>query len=372
MKVAAKIKLFPTDEQYSTLKETMIEFNKCCNHIAEIAFKNGISSKFEIQKLAYDNIRKQFPQLSSQMVIRAIAKVVEAYKKDKTTKPQFKLTGAVVYDQRIMSLKSLTTVSLWTIKGREIIKMLITGYQKVQLGRGVGQSDLILVDNIFYLVVTVDVQESPTIDTQNIIGIDMGIIKTATISSGEVFDGAIIEKVRQKYATLRKNLQKCGTKSSKRHLKKIGAKESRFRKNLNHIVSKFIVEKAKGTQSSIAIENLKGIKDKVTVRKSQRNKHHSWSFYQLKEFILYKAKITGILVVEINPKYTSQECFKCGHISRFNRKSQSEFKCEVCGYFANADVNASNNIALRGAKQLASYVIHPNVATSLLATSPRL
>jgi putative transposase len=61
-----------------------------------------------------------------------------------------------------------------------------------------------------------------------------------------------------------------------------------------------------------------------------------------------KAAASGVLVVYVNPKYTSQECRKCHHIAKENRESQAVFRCVSCGHEDHADVNAAKNILARG------------------------
>jgi transposase len=70
----------------------------------------------------------------------------------------------------------------------------------------------------------------------------------------------------------------------------------------------------------------------------------SWSFYQLRSFIEYKAKENGVEVIIVPSPYTSQTCSKCGYCEKANRKNQSSFICQSCGFAANADINASFNI----------------------------
>ena len=66
------------------------------------------------------------------------------------------------------------------------------------------------------------------------------------------------------------------------------------------------------------------------------------------EFLEYKLKKNGGELVRVDPKFTSQKCSCCGHISRENRKTQAEFVCVGCGFSANADYNASLNILAAG------------------------
>ncbi|MFB3131144.1 MAG: RNA-guided endonuclease InsQ/TnpB family protein [Rhodothermales bacterium] len=117
-------------------------------------------------------------------------------------------------------------------------------------------------------------------------------------------------------------------------------------------ISKWLVEKAKDTGCAIALEELSGIRKRTTVRKSQRARHHSWSFFQLRSFIEYKAKRAGVPVVLVDPRNTSRTCSACGHCEKKNRKSQSEFVCRACGHSMNADWNAALNIGARGAFNL--------------------
>ncbi len=362
MQLTTKVKLFPTDEQRGLLLDTMKLYNKACNRISEIAFNAETKRQFDIHHLCYNAIRKEFSTLTSQMVVRAIAKVAGQMKRE-FTRHVFSEYGAIQYDARVFRFKAVDLVNIWTVGKRQDIKMIMTGYQKKTAYESKKQANLVFIDNQFYLLVIVDTEEKEPIDTDKIIGIDFGIVKIATLNDGTSFDGAIVESVRKKYARLRASLQKKGTKSAKRKLKKISKKESRFRRDLNHKISKHVVAKAKGTHSNISIENLKGIRKGTTVRKSQRSKHHSWSFFQLREFIEYKSKLNGITVFVIDPKYTSQQCSKCGTISRSNRKSQSIFKCIGCGHTDNADINASINIASR-AVNLGSKINPPIVASA--------
>lgn len=342
------VKLDPSEEQHTVLVKTMGKFNEACNYIANIAFEQKCINKVNLQKIVYYDVREKFG-LSAQMTIRAIAKVVEAYKRDKSIKPSFRLDGAVVYDQRILSWRGLEAVSILTIEGREIILIRIGEYQTARMDRVRGQVDLIIKNGIFYLAVVVEVPEQTPFDPVGTLGVDLGIVNLATDSDGQVFSGKQVDDTRERYAALRNGLQSTGTKSAKRHLKKISGKEQRFHRDVNHCISKEIVTKAKDTGRAVALEDLTGIRDQITVRKDQRSRHHSWGFYQLRQFIEYKSAVAGVPVEFVDPRNTSRTCPSCGCVDKKNRPNRDTFNCIQCGLIGPADYIAAINIANRAA-----------------------
>jgi IS605 OrfB family transposase len=376
MKIVLKIKLNPTEKQKKDLLATMEQFNAACNYIAQVAYEKKIASKFKLQKLVYKTVKKEF-KLSAQMTIRAIAKVCEAYCRDKKILPKFSLEGAIVYDDRIMSFVKGDKVSLWTIAGRQQIALVMADYQREQFQYRKGQADLVMIGNSFYLFVTLDIKESEQIIPQEFIGVDLGIVKLLVDSLGNEVAGELIEKIRLKYLTMRRNLQKCRSKNAKRKLKKIARKEAEFRRQVNHIISKALVKRAKDTNSGIALEMLKYIRSRTTVRRQDRAKHSGWAFAQLQSFILYKAKIAGVPVIFVDPRNSSRECHICHFVAKRNRPSQSVFCCVKCGHKDNADHNAAKNIAFRGKNLWASVnmpiAVHvgcPNAVSLVLQASP--
>jgi putative transposase len=346
MKQILMIKLAPTSEQYTSLIKTMSQFNEACNYASQIAFNTFTFGQYYLHHKVYTYIRSNF-NLSAQMAVRAIAKVSESYKVDRKSLHRFKMESAMVYDQRILSWKGLDKVSILSLDGRLIIPIRIGTYQESRLDRKVRQSDLLLRDGIFYLAVVVDAPEPTPDEPKGFLGIDMGIVNIIADSDGITYSGNQVNGLRKRHAKLRTKLQKKNTKASKRLLKKRSPKERRFATNINHTISKRVVAKAKDTGRGIALEDLGGIRDRITVRKSQRRQQHSWSFYQLRVFIEYKAKLAGVVVKSVDPRNTSRTCPICGYIDKHSRVSQSLFKCVSCGYSAPADTNAACIIASR-------------------------
>lgn len=347
MKLIGQVKLQPNSEQYRQLQDTLERVNEACNWISAWCWDNRTFGKYAIQKAIYQEIRARFG-LSAQMTIRAIAKVADSYKLDRTPKRTFKPYGSIAYDPRILSYKpNKREVSILSLEGR--LKMsFVAGDKQLELLKDQqGESDLVFRNGAFYLFATCHIDDPEQIDPDGVLGIDLGIVNIATTSDGQTFTGNHVNHVRHRHRRLRKKLQSKGTKSAKRRLKQVSGKESRFAKHTNHVISKQIVETAKDTSRAIAVEKLTGIRDRVTVRRSQRNNLHSWSFHQLKGFIAYKAKRAGIPLIEVDARNTSRLCPVCGCVDKANRRTQSTFSCVACGFSGLADHIAAGNIASR-------------------------
>lgn len=344
MKLTVKVKLLPTPKQKASLVKTIMVFNDACNYISKIAWQNNKFGQVALHHLCYREVRDKF-KLSAQMTVRAIGKVKESYRVDKKTQPGFKKHSALVYDQRILSFRGLDTVSILSLDGRFKIPIVFGSYAKLEQRRIRGQADLLYRKGNLYLCLCIELPDGTPIDLKGTLGVDLGIVNIATTSDGQIFSGKTANKVRQRMTKIKSALQKRGSKSAKRHLKKLSGQEREFKRNINHTISKKIVQIAKDTQQAIALENLKGFR--VTVRKEQREQFGKWAFHELRKFIEYKAKLSGIPVHLVNPKNTSRTCSQCGHIAKANRITQSEFTCIQCGFSLNADINGAINIASR-------------------------
>ena len=213
MKLTLQLQLLPSDEQAGDILATMERFNEAASFAARVGFEAKAHGQVPLHKLCYREIRERFG-LSSQMAVRAIAKAVECFRRDETVCPVFKPHGAVCYDQRVMSFKGSTTVSLWTMAGRRLVPLVCGEYQKERQGRIKGQADLVYRDGKFYLLCTIDMPEAAPIGPKDVIGVDLGLVNIAADSTGETFSGEAVEKSRKHYARHRAGLNRCGTKSA--------------------------------------------------------------------------------------------------------------------------------------------------------------
>lgn len=354
--VTVQLQLLPTKEDVVKLEATMRRFNEAADWLAGEAFASKSANKVAIQKTHYARLRADFG-LSAQMAVRCIAEVCSAYKRDKTIRPHFRPFAAMPYDERIASWKSLDRISLLTLAGRILVPYIMGKYQRERFTAARGQCDLVRrKDGKWFLLVTVDLPDKTRLPASDFIGVDFGVVNIVTTSDGKQYSGDGIEACRKRFSRLRRSLQQAASakvkegirpKNIRRKLKVAGSHEARFRRDVNHCISKQLVAEAKDTARGIAGEDLTYIRERTRFRKQQRAKMSGWAFFQLRAFLTYKAILAGVDLRIVDPRGTSRTCNSCGYEARSNRKSQAEFVCGECGQATNADVNAAKNIRSR-------------------------
>ena len=347
MKLVAALKLLPTPAHAACLKATLARCNQACDWLAETAWNTSTFGQYALHKIGYVQTRERFG-LTAQAAVRCIAKVADAYKLDRDTQRHFRPDAAQPYDDRIIRfVKDGSAVSLWTIEGRMVVPIVMGEHQARLMAYRKGEVDLCLVRGKWILAATCDVPETEEFEAEDWLGVDLGIVQLAVDSDGKPYSGADVERVRRHQQKRRSGLQKCGTKGAKRRLRKLAGRQARFQKHTNHCIAKAVVMDAERTSRGIALEELKGIRQRVTARSNQRARLGNWGFAQLGAFVSYKAKRAGVPVVFVDPRYTSRQCAACGCIDKKNRTNQATFRCVSCGHTANADSNAAINIRSR-------------------------
>lgn len=334
----------PTDKQTKLLIDTMKEANYVCNAISDVAWQEKIFNNFKLHHRVYHSYKATF-NLSSQMLIRQIAKVADAYKLDKKTKRTFKPLGSIAYDSRIITYKPNNVVSLWCIGGRQKIDFVCHNTSYIPYIKG--EADLVYKKGKFYLFQTVDVPEEDVKDIEEFIGCDFGLTDIVVTSDGVKHSADRLNTYREHRQKVRSSIQRKGTRGSRKLLKRLSGKEKTHASIVNHTIAKSIVHSAKEQCKGIAIEDLTGIRFTSKRRnKKFRTKLGKWNFSMLRKCIEYKALLNGVKVVAVDPRYTSQTCSRCKQIGK---RTNKHFKCENCGNDMDADVNASLNIATLGA-----------------------
>lgn len=344
MKLIANIQLKPTPEQESLLRQTLERCNQACDYLSARGFEAGKTRQFDLHKLAYAEVRAMYG-LTAQAAVRCIAKVADAYKDGRDGQRTFRRRAAQPYDDRIFRFLPNDMVSIWTLAGRQKIAFVCGPRQRALLAFRKGEVDLMLVRGRWYLACVCDVPDPDEIGIEGVLGVDFGVVNLAFDSDGKSYTGAGVDLARRKFAHRRRNLQRKKTRAARRKLNQMKGREARFRRHTNHEISKAIVATAQRLSFGIALENLHGIRRRIKARRKQRARLHGWGFFQLRQFVTYKAALAGVPVVLVDPRHTSQTCPECGTIDRKNRPSRDAFCCASCGFSAPADHVAAINIA---------------------------
>lgn len=340
-------KLTPTAEQAAQIDATLQAFADACNYLADLARTTNTRGRYALHRLGYHEVRARF-HLSANLAVCAIARANAALQVQGKEHSTFDPTS-VSYDARIFSFHEADCAfGLTLLGGRVRISTHLGDFQRQALtGQHPTSATLVKRGGRYYLHVQVKEQTSEPPPALAFLGVDLGIARIATDSTGESFSGQAVDRNRRRRATARKQYQRRGTKSAKRRLRKMAGKQARYQRWMNHQISKRLVAKAKALGSGIALEDLQGVRGRCeqTAGKSLRRRLGNWSFYQLRTFTEYKALRAGVPVVLVDPRYTSQTCSACGHREKANRRSQAVFCCKHCGHSMNADENAALNIS---------------------------
>jgi IS605 OrfB family transposase len=280
--------------------------------------------------------------------VRAIAKVADSYRTDRSVLHLFRPHGAVVYDARCFTLLGISTASLTTVLGRFRFRLAHGERQRTGLTAGtLGEADLLFRDGKYFLAISVKSEEPPVREAEGFLGVDLGIQNIAVDSDGTRHAGGKLRRYRKRSRRLRRRLQKQRTRGAKRLLAKRRQKERRHATHVNHCIAKQIARKAEGTGRGVGIEDLTGIRDRTTVRRADRAEHSGWAFHQLRAFLQYKCAEKGIPFVAVEARDTSRTCPRCGCVDRRNRPSQAEFRCIQCALEGHADYFAALEVARR-------------------------
>ena len=374
MTITAKVQIVASDTDKVLLDETMSVYRDACNYVSDYVFQTHDLKQFSLNKALYSTLREKFG-LKSQMAQSVLKTVIARYKtilenQKEWIQPGFKKPQYDLVWNRDYSL-SENRFSVNTLNGRVKLSYFTEGMSKYfdHTIYKFGTARLTNKHGKYYLhiPVTFDVEESNISDICNVVGIDRGInFVVATYDSKHksgFVSGKAIKQRRASYSKLRKELQMRQTPSARRRLKAIGQRENRWMQDVNHCVSKALVE-SNPKHTLFVLEDLTGVRNATErVRTKNRYVSVSWAFYDLEQKLIYKAKQNQSSVIKVDPRYTSQCCPVCGHAEKANRNKKIHlFACKNCGYKSNDDRIGAMNLYRMGISYLADSQVPDTVA----------
>ena len=375
MTITAKIQIIVAETDKFLLDETMSVYRNACNYVSDYVFRTHDLKQFSLNKALYSTLREKL-NLKSQMAQSVLKTVIARYKtilenQNEWIKASFKKPQYDLVWNRDYSLTQ-NRFSINTLNGRVKLSYFSDGMSKYfdHTIYKFGTAKLVNKHGKYYLhiPVTYEVEESNISDICNVVGIDRGInFVVATYDSKHksgFVSGKAIKQKRAKYSKLRKELQMRHTPSSRRRLKAIGQRENRWMQDINHQVSKALVEN-NPKHTLFVLEDLSGIRNATErVKTKDRYVSVSWSFYDLEQKLIYKAKQNQSSVIKVDPRYTSQCCPCCGHVEKSNRNKKIHlFTCKKCGYKSNDDRIGAMNLYRMGINYLANSQV-PNTVVA--------
>lgn len=371
-----KLRLRPDAQQEALLLQAVQAYTDSFNGVCVYGWDQKLFNGIELHKATYHAHRERF-NLPSQLAISARMKATESLISVKALKKKGKKVGcpesqrcAIRYDQRSYGLWfDRREVTLLTLQGRVKLAFGLAPHYEQFTDWKKCSSDLIQDRKgrwWLHVVMSQDILGAPSLETpDSFVGVDLGIVTPAADSRGWCYGSEHWKVVEQRHAKLCSDLQSKGTRSAKRKLKRTSGRQRRFRRDCDHVLSKQLVQTMEAGQT-LVFEDLTDIRLRVKMRKAQSKRVHRWSFHQLQAFVTYKAQVAGVHIVFVDPRYTSQKCSQCQHVSRSNRPKQAVFKCRVCKFACHADYNAALNICANYLQSQGLSVNQPNVAITEL------
>ena len=346
MTITAKIQIIAAETDKVLLDETMSAYRNACNYVSDYVFRTHDLKQFSLNKALYSTLREKF-NLKSQMAQSVLKTVIARYRtilenQNEWIKPSFKKPQYDLVWNRDYSLTQ-NRFSINTLNGRVKLSYFSDGMSKYfdHTIYKFGTARLVNKHGKYYLhiPVTYEIEESNISDICNVVGIDRGInFVVATYDSKH----------------------KSGFVSGKA----IGQRENRWMQDINHQVSKALVEN-NPKHTLFVLEDLSGIRNATErVKTKDRYVSVSWSFYDLEQKLIYKAKQNQSSVIKVDPRYTSQCCPCCGHVEKSNRNKKIHlFTCKKCGYKSNDDRIGAMNLYRMGIDYLADSQV-PNTVVA--------
>lgn len=380
-----KLRIYVTPEQEMLFRQMTEQYRQACNFVSQYIFDNQFNMAYQsLNKKLYSDLRKLFG-LKSQITQSSIKTAISRYKtikqqlfqnpyryKDENgnwqritktlewlwkpvffRRPQADLVRnrdySFVDDGQVLSINTLGKRTKCTFEGEHFSEYLDGSYD-------LGTAKLVELKGLWYLHIPVTkiVEDFQNEHVRHVVGIDRGL-RFLTVSydeqgKTEFVSGRKIATKRHKFQEVRKQLQSKGTKAAKRRLKAISGRENRWMSDMNHQISKTLVQKY-GKDTLFVLEDLTGVsfEENNLSQNAKRNYDlRSWAFYQLEQFLTYKAHENRSEVLKVSARCTSQRCPKCGTIHKGSRDHHKHLYSCQCGYKSNDDRIGAMNIQLLG------------------------
>lgn len=203
-----------------------------------------------------------------------------------------------------------------------------------------------------------EVDTAPTAAT-SAVGIDVGIVRFATLSDGTPIEPVnCLKRHQQRLARYQRQMSRKvkfskNWRKAKARVQRLHARIANMRRDFLHKASKAISE----GHAIVCIEDLQignMVKSGKGTQKRGLNRSildQGWG--EFRRQLAYKMTWAGGMLIAVPPHHTSQTCPCCGFVAAANRRTQTVFQCVACDHQNHADVVGAINILERGLRLLA-------------------
>lgn len=355
--------LLPDD---SDLRATVAAFQRVQQDLSVLCFHDGKPlGALALHRAMYARVAGT---LNSQMTCSAIRLTAGAYASAKSNgKPaqrpfrfrQARALFLVGTRGRDADFRTDATLSIWTVAGRKRISYTVPDAFKETLAAAKAIESLTVIERngrlLGRVTLTLQVPEPHGVhpigidlnETNALVAVDPDgntlFVSGKAVKVKNKRDYKTRKRVQTKHAARKAEHQ--DTRSVRRVIKRLGCKRSNRTRTFSQTAAKQLVQWAPA-HAVLVFEALTVPQpEKRKVRgKATRRRLSQWQCHLIREAAESKAQEVGIVVTEVNPAYTSQQCSRCGLLGK---RQRHRFTCPSCGHTAHADVNAAVNIRNR-------------------------
>lgn len=343
------------------LRDAQCAYNECASFMVRENTPTDIKS---VHDAVYGWMRSHYPNLPAQCVIRIYKEVLAAIRSIRANKHENAKTPqrkhlAMRLDKRLYANMTVEGISLSGFAKGKRQRFVIQTYPKIRemLASYTTSDPLIFMrDGEAWLAVPFNVPAKPLANGDGV-GIDLGMRRFVVTSDGIVIDDKAYKAKRRKVRYLKRCLKAKGTKSAKRHLKKLARRERNLSRDFRMRAAKAVLEATEG--GVIVMEDLKKMKQRTSKTDGgwKRTRHNSAlsqvALAAFKDTLSYKAQLAGRRVETVSPKWTSQTDSRSG--KRDGERRGCRYVCSD-GVVLDADWNAALNIVMRSRRPHSSVV----------------
>lgn len=230
---------------------------------------------------------------------------------------------------------------------------------------GVPRSCTVTLDacGVWHISILCELDITPASKAATAVGIDMGVARNMTLSTGEPYEGVAsyawhkeqLAKAQRKLS--RKIKGSANWQKQKKQVARLHRRIANIRLDYQHkhttLISNnhamVVVEDLRVSNMSRSAKGTLERPGRMVRQKAGLNRSildQGW--HTIRQMLEYKVSWNGGIFLAVPPQYTSQTCPVCQHVCKDNRKTQASFVCVKCGHAGNADVIAAQNILSRG------------------------